>query len=116
MIYKPPPFLGLNIRMPIMISAKGRAFINEGSTLLRNNHVIVRGIGYNLLVTEVFFYWGIHFLGPRSKSVKPHNTHQSPKLTSDDGHKTKVPISSYSTAVAGWGPEPTNLSQTCKNS
>ena len=34
MINKPPPFKGLNIRIPIIISIKGRGFIDQGSTLL----------------------------------------------------------------------------------
>ena len=33
MIYKPPPFKGLDIRIPIIIPIKGRGFINHGSTL-----------------------------------------------------------------------------------
>ena len=33
MINKPPPFKGLNIRIPIVIPIKGRGFINQGSTL-----------------------------------------------------------------------------------
>ena len=35
MINKPPPFKGLNMRMPIIIiiPIKGRGFINQGSTL-----------------------------------------------------------------------------------
>ena len=33
MINKPPPFKGLNIRIPIIITIKGRGFINPGSTL-----------------------------------------------------------------------------------
>ena len=32
-IHKPPPFQGLNIRIPIMIPFKGSGIINEGSTL-----------------------------------------------------------------------------------
>ena len=31
MINKPPPFEGLNIRIPIIIRIKGREFINQGS-------------------------------------------------------------------------------------
>ena len=30
MINKPPPFKGLNIRIPIIIPMKGRGFINQG--------------------------------------------------------------------------------------
>ena len=35
MINKLPPFKGLNIRIPIIIPIKGRAFINHGSGLLK---------------------------------------------------------------------------------
>ena len=35
MIIKPPPFKGLNIRIPIVTRIKGKGFINEGSGLLR---------------------------------------------------------------------------------
>ena len=35
MINKPPPFKGLNIRIPIIIPIKGRGFINHGSGLLK---------------------------------------------------------------------------------
>ena len=31
MINKPPPFQGLNIRIPIRIPVKGRGFITQGS-------------------------------------------------------------------------------------
>ena len=31
MINKPPPFKGLNTRIPIIIPIKGRGFINHGS-------------------------------------------------------------------------------------
>ena len=34
MINKPPPFKGLNIRIPITIPIKGRGLINQGSGLL----------------------------------------------------------------------------------
>ena len=33
MINKPPPFKGLNIRIPIITPIMGRGFINHGSTL-----------------------------------------------------------------------------------
>ena len=33
MINNPPPFKGLNTRIPIIIPMKGRGFINQGSTL-----------------------------------------------------------------------------------
>ena len=33
MINKPPPFKGLNIRIPIIILIKGQGFINQGSGL-----------------------------------------------------------------------------------
>ena len=33
MINIPPPFKGLNIRMPVIIPIKGRGFINHGSGL-----------------------------------------------------------------------------------
>ena len=33
MINKPPPFEGLNTRIPIMIPIKGRGFVNQGSGL-----------------------------------------------------------------------------------
>ena len=33
MIHKPPPFYGLNIRIPILLPIKGRGFIEQGSTL-----------------------------------------------------------------------------------
>ena len=33
MINKPPPFKGLNIRIPILIPIKGRGFLNQGSGL-----------------------------------------------------------------------------------
>ena len=33
MIHKPPPFKGLNIRIPIIIPIKGREFVNHGSGL-----------------------------------------------------------------------------------
>ena len=33
MIHKPPPFKGLNIRIPIIIPIKGKGLINHGSTL-----------------------------------------------------------------------------------
>ena len=32
-IKNPPPFTGLNMRIPIVIPIKGRGFINQGSTL-----------------------------------------------------------------------------------
>ena len=35
MINKPPPFKGLNIRIPIVTPIKGRGFINHGSGLSR---------------------------------------------------------------------------------
>ena len=34
MINKPPPFKGLNIRIPSIIPIKGRGFINQGSALV----------------------------------------------------------------------------------
>ena len=34
MINKPPPFKGLNIRIPIIIPIKGRGFVNHGLGLL----------------------------------------------------------------------------------
>ena len=34
MINKPPPFKGLNIRIPIIIPIKGKGFVIQGSTLL----------------------------------------------------------------------------------
>ena len=34
MINKPPPFKGLNMRIPTIIPIKGRGCINHGSTLL----------------------------------------------------------------------------------
>ena len=37
MINKPPPFKGLNIRIPIIIPIKGRGFINHGSGLLSSS-------------------------------------------------------------------------------
>ena len=38
MINKPPPFKGLNIRIPIIIPIKGRrGFINHGSGLLKDH-------------------------------------------------------------------------------
>ena len=33
MIHKPPPFKGLNTRIPSMIPTKGRGFVNHGSGL-----------------------------------------------------------------------------------
>ena len=33
MINNPPPFKGLNIRLPTRIPIRGRGFINQGSTL-----------------------------------------------------------------------------------
>ena len=33
MINKPPPFRGLNVKIPIIIPMKGRVFIKQGSTL-----------------------------------------------------------------------------------
>ena len=33
MINKPPPFKGLDSRIPIIIPTKGRGFIHQGSTL-----------------------------------------------------------------------------------
>ena len=33
MINKPPPFEGLDIRIPILIPIKGRGFMNQGSGL-----------------------------------------------------------------------------------
>ena len=33
MINKPPPFKGLDIRIPIIIPIKGRGFIDQGSGL-----------------------------------------------------------------------------------
>ena len=35
MINKPPPFKGLNIRIPIIIPIKGSGFMNQGSGLAR---------------------------------------------------------------------------------
>ena len=37
-IYKPPPLKGLSIRIPIIIPIKGRGFINQGSTLLKDDN------------------------------------------------------------------------------
>ena len=31
MINKPPPFKGLNMRIPVVIPIKGRVFLNQGS-------------------------------------------------------------------------------------
>ena len=43
MINKPPPFKGLNIRILMIILAKGRGFINQGSALANiSNCWIVR--------------------------------------------------------------------------
>ena len=39
MINKPPPFKGLNIRIPIIIPIGGRGFINQGSWLLRTDPI-----------------------------------------------------------------------------
>ena len=36
LINKPPPFKGLNIGNPIIVSIKGRGLINQGSTLAKN--------------------------------------------------------------------------------
>ena len=33
MINKPPPFRGLNVRIPSIIPIKGSRFMNQGSTL-----------------------------------------------------------------------------------
>ena len=33
MIHKPPPFMGLNIRIPIIIPVRRTGFINQGSGL-----------------------------------------------------------------------------------
>ena len=38
MINKPAPFKGLHIRIPIIIPAKGRGFINHGSTLINDEN------------------------------------------------------------------------------
>ena len=40
MINKPPPFKGLNVRIPSIIPTKGRGFINQGSGLVYMNHHI----------------------------------------------------------------------------
>ena len=34
MINQPPPFKGLNIRIPILIPVKGKRFIDQGSGLI----------------------------------------------------------------------------------
>ena len=36
MINKPPPFKGLNIRIPIIVPVQGRGFVNQGSTFTLN--------------------------------------------------------------------------------
>ena len=33
MLNKPPPFKGLNLRIPIIIASMGKGFIDQGSTL-----------------------------------------------------------------------------------
>ena len=33
MINKPPPFKGLNIRIPIIVPIKGKGFVDQGSGL-----------------------------------------------------------------------------------
>ena len=47
MINEPPPFKGLNIRIPIMIPIKGRRFINQRS-----------GLACKLRVFRVWVNWG----------------------------------------------------------
>ena len=34
MINKPPPFKGLNIRIPVILTIEGRRFLNQGSAIL----------------------------------------------------------------------------------
>ena len=36
LINKPPPFKGLGIRIPIIISIKGRGFVNQGCGIIAN--------------------------------------------------------------------------------
>ena len=45
MINEPPPFKGLNIRIPMLIPIMGRGFLNKGSTLgFRVSQVLIQGI------------------------------------------------------------------------
>ena len=46
MINKPPPFKGLNIRIPIIIPIKGRGFINQGSGLPAYVDLSFKGLGH----------------------------------------------------------------------
>ena len=60
MINKPPPFKGLNVRIPIIIPIKGRGFINHGSGLgLRGVRVVVvpgfHGLGLDTAPTHYQF-------------------------------------------------------------
>ena len=41
MINKPPPFKGLNIRIPIIMPIKGRGFINQGSGLPGSGRILI---------------------------------------------------------------------------
>ena len=43
MINKPPPFQGLNCRIPILIPIKGRGFLNQGSRLSTSSMDTVSG-------------------------------------------------------------------------
>ena len=45
MLRKPPPFKGLNIRIPIKIPIEGSGFINQGTTFVGRDGEAWRGTG-----------------------------------------------------------------------
>ena len=70
MINKPPPFHGLNIRIPIIILIKGRRFINQGSVV--GEPVIVTSEEIILIhsPTSCKSGLGLRILNPKPKLAK----------------------------------------------
>ena len=58
MINQPPPFKGLNIRIPIIIPIKGRGFIHQGSTLSHRSDQEGYHMSHNLSSLKGVI-WGI---------------------------------------------------------
>ena len=46
MIDNPPPFKGLNIRIPVIFPAKGRGFINQGFGLVQEDRENLHNYGW----------------------------------------------------------------------
>ena len=66
MINTPPPFKGLNIRIPIITPIKGRGFINQGSGL----------------DSEIFFFsYGLHETVCKTKRRLRHIELGSPSMS-----------------------------------